>query len=69
MADQSIAVARKPRADAARNRERVLEAYYNWQVRKGAWLTFDLQQIVNPGYNADRRGAVNVFGGRLHVEL
>lgn len=50
-------------------RERVLEAYYNWQVRKGAWLTFDLQQIVNPGYNADRRGAVNVFGGRLHVEL
>lgn len=26
MADQSIAVARKPRADAARNRERVLEA-------------------------------------------
>ncbi|MBE7940139.1 carbohydrate porin [Ramlibacter aquaticus] len=50
-------------------RERVLEAYYNWQVRKGAWLTFDLQQIVNPGYNADRRGPVNVFGGRLHVEL
>ena len=50
-------------------RERVLEAYYSWQVRQGAWVTFDLQQIVNPGYNADRRGPVNVIGGRLHVEL
>ena len=50
-------------------REFVMEAYYNWQVRTGAWLTFDLQQIVNPGYNADRRGPVNVIGGRLHVEL
>ncbi len=48
-------------------RESVLEAYYNTQLHKGQNFTFDLQRITNPGYNADRRGPVNIIGARLHV--
>jgi high affinity Mn2+ porin len=50
-------------------RERVVELYYNVRVVKGVHFTLDYQQITNPGYNADRRGAVHIFGGRLHLEL
>ncbi|MBV8465673.1 MAG: carbohydrate porin [Burkholderiales bacterium] len=48
-------------------REQVLELYYNAQLRRGVNFTLDAQQIVNPGYNADRRGPVNIFGGRMHL--
>src|ERR1700682_1292226 len=50
-------------------RERILELYYSFRVRKGVYFTLDYQNIANPGYNADRHGPVNVFGGRLHIEL
>lgn len=50
-------------------REQALEAYYNVRVIKGVQLSFDFQQINNPGYNADRKGPVRIFGGRLHLEI
>jgi hypothetical protein len=28
-----------------------------------------VQRIVNPAYNGDRRGPVNVIGVRLHLEF
>ena len=50
-------------------RENVIEAYYNLQIVKGLNFTLNLQQITNPGYNAERRGPVRIIGGRLHWEL
>ncbi|ULU27775.1 carbohydrate porin [Dyella terrae] len=50
-------------------REQVFEAYYNVQVIKGVQVSFDFQQVTNPGYNADRKGPVRIFGGRLHFEI
>ena len=47
--------------------EQVLEAYYLFAPTKGVTVTFDLQRIANPGYNADR-GPARFFGVRLHVE-
>jgi high affinity Mn2+ porin len=44
----------------------VFEAYYRLALPYHTQLTFDYQNITNPGYNADRRGPVNVFGVRLH---
>jgi high affinity Mn2+ porin len=48
--------------------EQVLEAYYALNVGKGATLTFDYQNLVNPGDNADR-GPVHIFSGRFHAEF
>lgn len=48
--------------------ERIVEAYYNISVYKGASVMAGLQHIVNPAYNADR-GPVNVGTVRLHIEL
>ncbi|MGY3505855.1 carbohydrate-selective porin OprB [Bradyrhizobium sp. USDA 4471] len=48
--------------------ERILEAYYNYQVIKGVTMTADYQLITNPAYNADR-GPVSIFSGRLHAEF
>jgi hypothetical protein len=48
--------------------EQVIEVFYSWALRKQAWLTFDLQRIRNPGYNADR-GPVPVGSVRLHAEF
>jgi high affinity Mn2+ porin len=50
-------------------RERVIEAYYNLRIAKGAYFTLGYQEITNPGYNADRRGPVRIVGARLHLEL
>jgi hypothetical protein len=47
--------------------ESIAEAYYSFSIAKGAWLTFDLQHIVHPAYNADR-GPVRVGSIRLHAE-
>jgi high affinity Mn2+ porin len=47
--------------------EMVLETYYNCRVRKGIFVTLDLQGIDNPGYNRDR-GPVGFMGLRVHVE-
>ncbi|RDS84259.1 carbohydrate porin [Dyella psychrodurans] len=50
-------------------REEVLEAYYNYHLFKGVELSPDGQMIVNPGYNADRRGPVFIYGMRVHLEI
>jgi high affinity Mn2+ porin len=50
-------------------REDVLESYYNYQWIKGVQLSPDFQVILNPGYNADRRGPVMIFGARVHIEI
>lgn len=47
--------------------ERVLEAYYSFELAKDTYATVDVQHISNPGYNADR-GPVSVYGVRLHWE-
>jgi hypothetical protein len=48
--------------------ETILETYYNAQLTKFFWLTFDYQFVSHPGYNKDR-GPVNVFALRGHVEF
>ncbi len=48
--------------------ENILETYYNLSVGKATTLGFNLQYIINPGYNADR-GPAFFAGARLHVEL
>src|SRR3989441_8961928 len=48
--------------------ETVVEAFYSLGVLKNAWISFDLQRIDNPAYNADR-GPVTVVSARLHYEF
>lgn len=50
-------------------REQVLETYYNYQPFKGVQISPDVQLILNPGYNADRRGPVVIYGVRMHLEI
>ena len=49
-------------------RENILESYYTLHAWRGIFPSFDLQYIVNPGYNRDR-GPVIVPSLRLHVEF
>lgn len=49
-------------------RENILETYYTLHAWRGAFLSFDLQRIWNPGYNRDR-GPVIVPGLRVHLDL
>jgi hypothetical protein len=48
-------------------REKIVEGYYNFRLRHGVFLAFDLQHVRNPGYNSSR-GPVWIFGLRLHLE-
>ncbi|MBI3403567.1 MAG: carbohydrate porin [Acidobacteria bacterium] len=48
--------------------ERIVESYYTAHVTRGVSAAFDVQAIVNPGYNRDR-GPVLVPGLRLHVDF
>ena len=48
--------------------ERILEAYYNFNVYKTTSVMLGYQRVVNPGYNHDR-GPVNVGTLRLHTEF
>jgi len=48
--------------------EIILETYYNLRVRKGIYVTLDLQMIDNPGYNRDR-GPAFFAGLRGHFEF
>ncbi|MDF5717365.1 MAG: iron uptake porin [Rhizonema sp. NSF051] len=50
------------------NPENIFEAYYNLSVTKSTTLGFDLQYIVNPGYNSDR-GPATFIGFRIHTEF
>ena len=47
--------------------EAITEFYYSAKLMDNFWLSFDYQFVVNPGYNKDRHGPVNVFGFRGHV--
>lgn len=49
--------------------ENLLELYYNAQVTKNIFISADEQVIVNPGYNKDRKGPVNIFSLRVHYDL
>lgn len=50
--------------------ENVAELYYSAEVVKNyLYLSGAYQCIINPGYNQDRRGPVNVFSLRLHVKI
>jgi carbohydrate-selective porin OprB len=49
-------------------RENIIETYYTLHAWRGIFPSFDLQYMVNPGYNRDR-GPVIVPGLRLHVEF
>ena len=47
--------------------EQVFEAYYLFALKEGAAISFDVQRIANPGYNADR-GPAMFYGVRVHLE-
>jgi hypothetical protein len=49
-------------------RENVVESYYTMHVWRGVFASFDMQYVVNPGYNRDR-GPVVVPSVRLHIDL
>jgi high affinity Mn2+ porin len=48
--------------------ETIVETYYSVRVRKGIYVTLDLQGIANPGYNRDR-GPVGLIALRTHIEF
>lgn len=48
--------------------EKVLEAYYDFQIWKGIHGTFDYQFVADPAFNRDR-GPVHILGARLHAEF
>jgi hypothetical protein len=49
-------------------RETIEEAFYDAHVWRGAYFSFDIQHVNNPGYN-QVRGPVTVPGVRLHLEF
>jgi high affinity Mn2+ porin len=49
-------------------RETIEEAFYDIHIWRGAFVSVDLQQVNNPGYN-QARGPVTVPGLRLHLEF
>ena len=49
-------------------RETIVEAFYDAHIWRGAYVSFDLQHVNNPGYN-QVRGPVSVPGLRLHLEF
>ena len=48
--------------------EEILDFFYNWQVIKGIFVTFDFQEVNHPAYNRDR-GPVSIYALRVHIEL
>lgn len=49
--------------------EQLIELYYAARVRDNIFITGDYQCIVNPGYNNDRKGPINVFSLRVHLRM
>jgi len=50
--------------------EQLLETYYSAALYKQyIFLSGAYQLVVNPGYNKDRRGPVNVLSARLHFRI
>jgi hypothetical protein len=55
---------------AARVRAAVIEVLLlAWALLAGPKTAADCQRVVNPGYNADRHGPVNMVSGRIHIEF
>jgi high affinity Mn2+ porin len=51
-------------------REHLIEAYYSFELKKDLlYLSGAYQFLLNPGYNKDRQGPVNVFSIRVHVNI
>ena len=48
--------------------ERIAEVYYTAFIGRGIYVSVDVQQITNPGYNRDR-GPVLVPATRLHIDF
>ena len=49
--------------------EQILEGYYSLGILKSfSNLSFDIQQVWNPGYNHNR-GPVTIFGLRLNLAI
>ena len=48
--------------------EQIVEAFYSWRAEKRLAITFDVQHVRNPAYNADR-GPVNLFAVRTHIDF
>jgi high affinity Mn2+ porin len=48
--------------------EKILEAYYAYNLTKWSTLTFDYQFVADPAYNADR-GPASIFSARAHAEF
>ena len=48
--------------------EKIIETYYDFQIRKTVHASLDYQFVSNPAFNRDR-GPVHVFGARLHWEF
>jgi high affinity Mn2+ porin len=48
--------------------EMVVETYYNLRVKKGLFVSLDLQGYLDPGYNRDR-GPLGVMSLRMHYEF
>ncbi|MFZ0415319.1 MAG: carbohydrate porin [Candidatus Acidiferrales bacterium] len=48
--------------------EKVVEAYYNFEIWKDIHATVDYEFVDNPAFNRDR-GPVSVFGTRFHWEF
>ncbi len=46
--------------------EKIIEAFYAFQLLKSATLTFDYQFVANPAYNADR-GPASIYSARIHA--
>jgi len=49
--------------------EHLTELYYSFQLNQNIYFSANYQLVFNPGYNADRQGPVNVFSGRLHIQI
>lgn len=50
--------------------EHLMELYYSSElVKNQIYLTGTYQFLVNPGYNRDRQGGVNIFSVRIHTRI
>ncbi|AWH85841.1 carbohydrate porin [Flavobacterium album] len=49
--------------------ESATEFYYAAELNNNLYITCGYQLLLNPGYNRDRSGPVNVFSLRLHAEI
>jgi len=48
--------------------ESTVDVFYSVNFLSSVWLSGDYQHVINPAFNADR-GAVHIFGVRIHAEF